>query len=349
VIVAAVTALFPESRCTRAIEGVPSIAEVAVDASEGIQRGKLGEDNPNLDVATSTAHSSHWGDTPMSQRLLVCALLALATLSAAAQDTPPVAPKRGAYVVKCASAKDLAGILGRQFKGAADIQAGPEGTSNCLLINAPPAVFDEIMKTLAQLDRQPHAIAVEVFLVELPAKKAEDKGKGLDEKDLDGTLDEVAERLNGLMKRGQVVGVKRMQLATLEGQVSSLLLGESRPIVTGTNVTATGTITRRISFHNVGTQIKVTPQVAADGSLTLDLDVKDSRGRDSTTATVGTDEKGKPIPATEFLQTTLTSKISVPPGKAVLAKDAKVVSKEGEGETLILVGARVLESAPKAR
>jgi hypothetical protein len=84
----------------------------------------------------------------MLQHLLACALLVLAALPATAQKRPAVEPKRGAYVVKYAAAKDLAGLLAKHFKGAAEIQPGPEGTSNCLLINAPPAVFDEVMKTL---------------------------------------------------------------------------------------------------------------------------------------------------------------------------------------------------------
>jgi type II secretory pathway component GspD/PulD (secretin) len=284
----------------------------------------------------------------MSQRLLVCALLVLATLSAAAQDAPPAATKRGVYAVKYATAKDLAGILATHFKGVADIQASPEGTNNCLLINAPPAVFDEVMKTLEQLDRRPQPVAVEVFIVELPAKKAEDKDKGLDEKDVSGTLNEVADRLDALMKKGEIASFKRIQLATLDGQVGTILLGETRPFVSGVTVAGTGRSARSITYKNLGTQLKVTPKVAADGSIFLDLNLQDSRVRPSATATVGMDDNGKPIPATEFLVTTLTSKISVPVAKAVLAKDTRVTSKEGEGETLILVGAR-LEPLPKAK
>jgi type II secretory pathway component GspD/PulD (secretin) len=266
----------------------------------------------------------------MLQRLLACALLALAALPATAQERPAVESKRGAYVVKYAAAKNLADVLAKHFKGAAEIQAGPQGTSNCLLINAPPAVFDEVMKTLEQLDRRPHTVAVEIFVVELPTKKADDKDKRLDEKAFSGAIDDVAERLNTMMKKGQVAGFKRIQLSTLEGQLGSLMLGENKPYATGTNT---------ITYRNVGTQVKVTPQVTADGSVTLDLNVQDSHGRDSATLT-GT---------TEFILTSLTGKISVAPGKAALAKDAKVTSKEGEGETLIVVGARVAESEAKAK
>jgi hypothetical protein len=186
------------------------------------------------------------------------------------------------------------------------------------------------MKTLEKLDRRPHSVAVEVFVVELPTKKAGDKDKGPDERDFSGTIGDVAERLDAMMKGGQVAGFKRIQLSTLEGQLGSLVLGENKPFATGTNT---------ITYRNVGTQVKVTPQVTADGSVTLDLNVQDSRGRDSATAP-GT---------TEFILTSLTGKVRVAPGKAALAKDAKVTSKEGEGETLIVVGARVAGPEAKAK
>jgi hypothetical protein len=266
----------------------------------------------------------------MLQHLLACALLALAALPGTAQERPAVEQRRGAYVVKYAAAKNLAGLLARHFKGAAEIQAGPEGTSNCLLIKAPPAVFDEVMKTLEQLDRRPHSVAVEVFVVELPAKKAGDKDQRPNAKEFSGTIDDVAERLDTLTKLGQVAGFKRIQLRALEGQVGALMLGENKPFAMGAN---------RVTYRNVGTQIKVTPQVMADGSVTLDLNVQDSRGRDSAS-----------VPGTtEFIQTSLTGKISVAPGQAALAKGAKVISREGEGETLIVVGARVAEPEARAK
>jgi Bacterial type II and III secretion system protein/Bacterial type II/III secretion system short domain len=265
----------------------------------------------------------------MLQNLLACALLVLAALPGAAQDRSAAEQKRGAYVVKYAAAKDLAEILAKHFKGAAEIQAGPEGTSNCLLVNAPPAVFDEVMKTLEQLDRRPHSVAVEVFVVELPAKKADDKEKQADEKNYSGTIDGVAEHLDAMMKKGEVVGFKRIQLTTLEGQLGSLVLGENKPFAMTAN---------QITYRNVGTQLRVRPQVTEDGSVTLDLNVQDSRGRDSTTGT-----------GPEFIQTSLTGKLSVASGKAALAKDAKVTSKEGVGETLIVVGARVVEPEAKAK
>jgi type II secretory pathway component GspD/PulD (secretin) len=263
---------------------------------------------------------------------ILCAAASLADdekRASITQQRPAVEPKRGAYVVKYAAAKDLAGLLAKHFKGAAEIQTGPEGTSNCLLVNAPPVVFDEVMKTLEKLDRRPHSVAVEIFVVELPRHKIDDKDNRPEEKDFSGSIDELPRSLEAMMKNGHVASFRRIQFSTLEGQVGTLTQTERKPFATSATTT---------TYLDVGTRIKVTPQVTADESVTRDLNVQDSRDRDS-------GDHGKP----EFIMTSLTGKISVASGRAALAKDAKVVSKEGQGETLIVVGARVADPEAKAK
>jgi len=281
----------------------------------------------------------------MCQRCLASLFVALAAVTTAtAQERPAAEPKRGAYVIKYASAKDLAPILAKHFKGAAEIQARPEGTSNLLLISAPPAVFDEAIKLLDQLDHRPQTVAVEVWLVELPAKKAEEKEKELDDKQLTGAVEDMAGKLEALQKKGQVASVKRIQFSTLEGRAGSLMLGETKPYVTGATRTATGIVSKTITYRMVGTQVRVTPQVGADQTVTLDLQVEDNRMYQNEDApAIGTDDKGVPILATEFSLTKLESKVSVASGKTVLAKDGKSAPKPGQSRLLLVVGARVVE------
>jgi len=290
-----------------------------------------------------------------------------AAQKAAARETPTDADGRVViYPLKNARAPELAKTVQQVLAYRGDriiVIADPR--TNSLIIRGPQkqvidvenlvqrldiAVAEDAArakKPSDQLDRPPHSVAVEVLTVELPARKADDKAKGPDEKDFSGTIADVVERLDAMMKKGQVAGFKRIQVTMLEGQPGSLMLGETKPYVMGATVTGTGITSRHITYRNVGTQVRVTPHVAADRSVTLDLNVQDSRARDSATATVGTDEKGNAIPATEFIQTSFSGKISVASGKATLAKDAKVnTSKEGQGETLIVVGARVIESSP---
>jgi hypothetical protein len=280
----------------------------------------------------------------MFPRPFSSALLALIAVTAAgAQERSGPETKRGTYVVKHAIAKELAGILAKHFKGAAEIQAGPEITSNCLLINASPAVFDEVMKLLGQIDRPARSVAVEVMIVELPPKKAEDKGKETEANSFRGSIDDVAKRLDTMKAKGQVSRFKRLQLTALQGKPESLVLREKKPIlvaVVGTGVDMQRTVIQK----SLGTIFTVTPHIAGDGTILLNLGVNDTQSRDSATIILGNDENGKAIPATEFIETELSSRISVESGMAVLASDARVNSKEGQGKTLMIVGARVIEA-----
>jgi hypothetical protein len=47
--------------------------------------------------------------------------------------------------------------------------------------------------------------------------------------------------------------------------------------------------------------------------------------------------------------TWLTGNIRLAPGRAALAKDARVISNEGERETLLVIGARIAPSEAKAK
>jgi type II secretory pathway component GspD/PulD (secretin) len=251
--------------------------------------------------------------------LIVALVLAVPTT---AQERPAES-KRGAYVVKYAGAKDVAAALAKHFKGAAEIQV-PEGTNNTLLINAPPAVFDEVMKVIDTLDKKRQLVGVEVFVVELPAKKADDKDAGIDEKALSGALDDVAKALGALQSKGKVARVRRFEVAAQEGHPAALRVQEAVPVAVGGGSTA---------YRNVGTQVKVTPQVATDKTVTLDLNVQDAR--------IVTPAGGGPP---EFPLLSLDSKVSVAAGQAVVAKGAKSTEKEGVGPVLIVVGARLVES-----
>lgn len=285
----------------------------------------------------------------MWRRLLVCVLLMLGAMPAAAQDRPATEQKPATYLVKYAAAKDLEGILAKHFKGAAQIQISREGAGNGLLIKTSPTVLEEIMKTLEQLDRQPRSVAIDIFIVELPAKKGDDKEKRPDNKDFSGAINDVAERLDAMKKKGQVADFRRIQLTTPEGQPSLQDLGEWKQFVTGGSVLPNGKITRMMSRRKVGTLLKITPRITADRSVMLTLNVEDARARDAAIPWVRVDENGDPFFITQLIHSWLIGKISVASGHAVLAKDAKVASKEGEAETLIVVGARVDEPEAKAK
>ena len=53
--------------------------------------------------------------------------------------------------------------------------------------------------------------------------------------------------------------------------------------------------------------------------------------------------KGQPVRATTVIANTMNGRLSIPDGKMVVARDVKAATKAGEGRTLVLVTARVLD------
>jgi type II secretory pathway component HofQ len=261
--------------------------------------------------------------------------------------------KRLVYVVKYGAAKDLAGVLDKHFKGAAEVQVLADSPSNCLLINAPPAAFQEAVKLLGQIDRRPQMVAVEVLIIEAMPKKPDggQPGRGekeLDEKEFTGPMDEVANKVEALRKKGLLGGVKRLQLTGVENQRATTNVGELVPQVTGVTRAAVGRVVKQIVYRSTGTEFQVTPRVGPDKTILLDLTVNDSRLRvPEDGVELGKDDNGAPILAAEIVTAVLQAKLSVPSGQAVLAKEVKTTSKSGQTQTLVIVAARVVEPEAK--
>jgi type II secretory pathway component GspD/PulD (secretin) len=260
--------------------------------------------------------------------------------------------KRLIYLVKHGSAKDLAAVLSEHFKGVAEIQALPDAATNCLLISTSPTAFEEIVKVLDQLDHRPQIASVEIFIAEVAQKKGEgDKpapAEEVDEKDFTGTLADVEAKVDALQKKGALASLKRIQLTAVEGLPVSMMLGENRPFVAGTNMTATGHVSRAITYRNAGIKVDATVHISPDKTVTVDLKLEDAHPYTPENGIpIGTDENGKPIQATEFAVTSLSGKLEIPSGQAQAAQDVKTVAKSDRTHTVIIVGARV--QAPDAK
>jgi type II secretory pathway component GspD/PulD (secretin) len=257
--------------------------------------------------------------------------------------------KRIVYLVRSGSAKDLAAALTKHFKTDAEVQAITETGGNYLLISAPPTTFEEILKTLEKLDRAPRTISVEVWVAEVITKKGEDgkpvdAEKTIDEKELTGTIEDVQAKLDDLAKKGRIGGLKHIQLNALENQQASALTGENKPFLVGSTVRPMGRVSNQIQYRNVGAQVRVTPRITADKSLLLELRVEDARmNLPEAGIEVGVSDKGEAINAAEFTTSTLESKLTVAPGKAVVAEGVKSTSKGKQAQLIVLVGARLAD------
>jgi type II secretory pathway component GspD/PulD (secretin) len=261
-----------------------------------------------------------------------------------AQDASTVKGKRMLYSVKHGDAGDLATVLGKLFKGDAEIQSLPGSPSNCLLVRAEPKVLEEIAKVLAEVDRRPRLVSVELIIAERPLKAATDE-KPIDAKDFTGAAKEVLARVEAHKKKGDFTGVKRFQFLALENRPARFAAGESMPYTSGAfgGGRPGARVSRALSYRDIGTTADVTARIQDDKTVVLDLSIQHSRAHvPEDGIVVGQEENGVPIRATEFFQDLLKSKLSVTSGQAVAARDIQTSLKTGRSRTTFIVTARIL-------
>jgi type II secretory pathway component GspD/PulD (secretin) len=252
--------------------------------------------------------------------------------------------KRTLVVVRNAAAKDVAAALTAYFKNEPDVSVTAEANSNCLLINAPGTALDEVLKTIDQLDRKPQLVTVEVVIADLKSDGKDDKEP--DEKEFTGPAADVLAKVEALKRKGQLTGLKRVEVATVEGQKGSVRIMESRPFITGTTVRATGVASNTISYRDLGSIVTATPRLSGEKTVGVELTVEDARVNvPEDGVPLGSGEKGNPINAAEFVTAKYEGKLTVPLGQAVLAKGVKTTAKGGAAstQTLVIVTARLAD------
>jgi type II secretory pathway component GspD/PulD (secretin) len=266
-----------------------------------------------------------------------------------AGDSSGAPYKRIVYLVKQGTAKGLADALGKHFKGEdVVVQTPPEGPGNLLLIRTTPGTFAEVVRLLDKLDRRPRLVTVQLLVAEVMPLKAEPGQAAppdgpLDETQFNGTMEEAQARIKALVRAGRVGAVKRLQITAVENQESHVLLGETKPFVAAARVLPNGVTNRSITYRNTGLSVTVTPHVAADNTILVDLRIQDSRPHvPADGIEIGADEKGT-VRATEFIQSKLEAKLAIAPRRAVFARGVKTTSKSGSDQTLVIVGAQLVD------
>lgn len=276
----------------------------------------------------------------MKTRLTVLALLGgllLVHAGGYAQDKTTLKPHRTLYIVRNGDAVALAEVLNKHFKGQAEVLAAPVGSGNALLISGSVAIVTEdVVKLLGELDRKPKMIEVEVILAEIPAKKAE----GKDAVEIDFSGPDVLTKLDARSKAGQLGSMQRIKLTAVEGQSVAATTGGNKPVTSGRAAAGGafgggGPVQRGVSYQAVGTTVRMTARIGAGDVVAVELDLKDSQ--------VKPPEAGDEVGAPSFENSNLTTKLSVPPGKAVVAQATRTEAKAGRTATFVIVTARIAD------
>ena len=205
--------------------------------------------------------------------------------------------KRLVYVVKRGTAKDLAPVLSRSFKGA---ECRPSPTRRTTAFSSAPRlrVLAEVVNILGRSTalRRPSS-SISGFWKSGTKKLLADKAnENVDEKDLTGAVANVGAQVDAMGRKGAVSSVKHLRMRVLEGQAASVLIGENKPFVSGVNMRATGVTARSVMYRNLGVQAEVSVRVTGGKVATVDLKLEDSHAfvpEDG--VSIGKDEDGKPI------------------------------------------------------
>jgi type II secretory pathway component GspD/PulD (secretin) len=268
------------------------------------------------------------------------------------KETAAAKNKRRVVPVRYGSAKELAAALEKFFQGEAEIQAAPDPANNSLLIAATPGVFDEVVATLAQLDRQPQKVIVDVLMAEVvsPHETAAGKTapeKELSDRDFSGPIEQVTARLEVLDKEKRIANFKQMRVETLENRQGQSQVGEQKPMVNGFHMQGTtGTAVPTFTPRQVGAILQVTPRVVEGNKVLLELVFRNDRIETPEDGIHLADGIDGPLIAGEALNASLTATLTVPVGQAVVVNRVQVDGKSKRTQTRIIVAARIAPESP---
>ena len=148
-----------------------------------------------------------------------------------------------------------------------------------------------------------------------------------------GHQDDASALISRLERQKAIVKLQEFRVTTVEGHEAALELGERKPRVTATSITQFGT-TNAIVMEPCGVTLEMTPHIAADGSILVNVKFQESELQNTKDAAIYQPKSG----ATIYMSTPSTYKV---------AADARL--KDGEAAVIAFTpqGHEASESPPR--
>ena len=183
-------------------------------------------------------------------------------------------------------------------------------SQNALVIRATSSQYRDLLSLLEQLDRLPGQVALQVVVIEV--KLDESVESGLDylydsngNKPASGTatLSPVLGSISGKVINGDwTINLRMLQsktnsrilsrpyLVVKDGESANINSGDQVPIITSTNTSTQtpGVVTTEVQYRSTGTNLSVTPQINADGLVSLQISQESSSAKASSNIGVTT-------------------------------------------------------------
>jgi type II secretory pathway component GspD/PulD (secretin) len=248
-------------------------------------------------------------------------------------------------------ASDLANTLTNHFNVSdADVRIIAEPTSNSLLITAPAAELEEIRRIVAILDRRPKSVVVEATLLEtVPSGEGDDAAlKPLEERDFNGPANEVAAKVQELVKEGRVKSVRKLRLRAINNQLAQVNANEGHENVSGGAMPG-GAKQRQIGQGRPGTVLSVTTRIADDDHIVMELSIIDSRPRTQRELeqliSVRAPEAAPGVPSVwdSALTTRALTTLTIKSGEAIVVHAGATNSTSQPSQVMVIVSAEVVK------
>ena len=167
--------------------------------------------------------------------------------------------------------------------------------TNTLLITTASKNFARVRAIIAEMDRPLPQVLIKVLVAEVTHENSLDLGVEFSGMNLSGTgqgfkvgtdfnvhpqrngaiftLDEkyVTAAIRALANTTKLDVLSRPYILTSDNQEATILVGQSVPFVTNTQVFDTGTINNSITYEDIGIILDVTPHINPEGTVTLDV------------------------------------------------------------------------------
>ncbi|MCI0364367.1 MAG: hypothetical protein L0219_10820, partial [Phycisphaerales bacterium] len=199
-------------------------------------------------------------------------------------------------------------VLGTEAVGTAqrllerEIAVVAEPISNTLLLSASPRYFQSIKDLIEELDTPQPQVLIQVLVAEVSLDSALDLGlewtykgipfaAGIDISEAAWIESGFSSAVTGgdysflfraLEDKGRLEVLSRPQIVTADNKAAIINIGQTIPLITDSRVTERGDTINSFRYENVGVNLSVTPRIAPDGFVKLEVGTTNSTVSSST-------------------------------------------------------------------
>ncbi len=217
----------------------------------------------------------------------------------------------------------------------------PDAITNSLIISGTPDAIHETVKLVEQFDVAPQMVCVQVIIGLVDSSKE----LSLLTVDPDGpnlscSYEEACELIEKYSESGAVKVLARPQVTTLNSQPAFIQAGQRVPTL---SLSKDGAVAST-DMQNVGIIIGLTPRIAPDQSVTMEVDIEKSEVNPNEPGVpLGVDNKGNVILSPKIDTMTLQTTVKTLPRQATIIGGMALQNGDKRGELVLVVMPHVVE------